>query len=271
MPGVNVPGRDPYLPRAGATIVRAMILCSKSTAGRRFALTVTAALVLPVGCGPADVVPASTPAAGVRGGRPAPVSVMPVALPTLAARPGALAARIVVRRDTSTFGVGAAVVTLASGDTVTVADSAVRAWKLGDGRLVAVSGLDGAGGYENEGQSLTVIDLQTGERRRVVADYFAIIDVQVLAAGATRALLVHMRDGGVGSMHVTVVDPDRGQIFRTTNALGRVTGDGIVVTSYGDTEEPVVPGDRRVPLRTDTIPATAIDTMSLLVIPRSAP
>ena len=84
---------------------------------------------------------------------------MPQQLEPLRGRPGAAVSRIVVRRDTTTFGVGAAVVTLASGDSVVVSDSAFRVWKLGSGSLVAVSGLEGAGGYENEGQSLTLIDL----------------------------------------------------------------------------------------------------------------
>ncbi len=200
--------------------------------------------------------------------RPDPVAVMPKQLEALSARLGATVSRIVVRRDTTTFGVGRAVVTLSSGDTVVVADSAVRAWKLG-GSLVAVSGLDGAGGYENEGQSLTVIDVADGFRRRVVADYFAIVRVELLDVAGHRGLLVHMRDGGRGSLHVTVVDPKRGQVFRARNALGRLIVGGFAVAGYGDSDEAVVFGDKRTPLRIDTIPAAAIDTLGLLVIPRA--
>ena len=173
-----------------------------------------------------------------------------------------------MRRDTSTFGVGPAVAMLASGDTVVVSDSAVRAWTLGDGRLVAVSGLDGAGGYENEGQSLTVIDLVTGRRRRVVADYFAIISVQLVADGAAEAVLVQMRDGGLGSLHVTVVDPARGQVFRATNALAQVQGTNILVAGFGDTETPVTARDTRTPLRVDTIAVRTVGTRGLLTVPR---
>lgn len=215
-----------------------------------------------------DAPPARETGESAAARRPDPVPVMPTQLEALPARPGATVIRIVVRRDTTTFSVGRAVVTLGTGDSVVVADSAVRAWKLG-GSLVAVSGLDGAGGYENEGQSLTVIDVADGFRRRVVADYFAIVRVELLEAAGHRGLLVHMRDGGRGSLHVTVVDPKRGQVFRARNALGRLIVGGVAVAGYGDTDEPVEFGDKRTPLRIDTIPAAALDTLHLLVIPRA--
>ena len=201
--------------------------------------------------------------------RPELVAVMPLQLEAIPPRPGATVSRIAVRRDTTSFGVGPAVVTLTSGDTVVVSDSAYRAWTLGNGSLVAVSGLDGAGGFENEGQSLTVIDVATGSRRRVVADYFPILRVQLLTSGANQALLVHMRDGGHGSLHVTVVDPKRGQVFRELNALGRIEGDRILVAGFGDGEQAVVFGDKREPLRVDTLLAAVVDTLSLMVVPRS--
>lgn len=209
-----------------------------------------------------------TPAPAPTTERPAPVPVLPQDLKALSPHPDARATAIVVRRDTTTFGTGPAVVTLAGGDTVVVADSAVRAWRLGDGRLVAVSGLDGAGGYENEGQSLVVIDVAAGTRRRVVADYFPIVKVELLHEGTRDALLVHMRDGGQGSLHVTVVDPRRGQVFRATHALGRIAQGRILVSGYGDGEQPVTFGDTRVPLRVDTLTLAAVDTLSLLVVPR---
>ena len=227
---------------------------------------IAVALCLAACQGKPDASP-QTPDSAVR--RPEPVAVMPRQLEGLPARPGASVVRADVRRDTTTFGIGRAVVTLASGDTVVVSDSAVRAWRLGGTSLVAVSGLDGAGGYENEGQSLTVIDVATGTRRRVVADYFPIVRVELVESGAHRALLVHMRDGGQGSLHVSVVDPTRGQVFRALHALGHVLRDGVAVAGYGDGEEPVVFGDKRTPLRVDTIRVSAVDTMSLLVVPRS--
>jgi hypothetical protein len=197
------------------------------------------------------------------------VPELPVDRPALASRAGARASSIRVRRDTTSFSIGPAVVTFASGDTLVVSDSALRAWRLGDGQWVAVSGLDGAGGYENEGQSLTLIDVERGTRRRVVSDYFAIIGVTLVEDAGKRALLVSMRDGGVGSLHTTVVDPDRGQVFRATNARADAIPGAIVVRSYGDGETPVTAQDARTPLRIDTIPLTAVDTMGLLVMPRA--
>jgi hypothetical protein len=201
--------------------------------------------------------------------RPDPVAVMPLQLESLPPRADANVTAVRVRRDTTTFSVGPAVVSLGNGDSVVVSDSAFRAWRL-SGSLVAFSGLDGAGGYENEGQSLTVVNLATGARRRVVADYFQIVRVELGEAGGKRALLVHMRDGGQGSLHVTVVDPVRGQVFRRLNARGRVAGAMMIVNGYGDGETPVTFDDTRVPLRIDTVRVAATDTMALLVIPRAA-
>ncbi len=198
------------------------------------------------------------------------VAVMPRQLDALPARSGAVVASIVVRRDTTSFSTGRAVVTLASGDTLVVADSAFRAWKL-TGSLVAVSGLDGAGGYENEGQSLTVVDVVAGTRRRVVADYFQIVRVAAVEADGRVALLVHMRDGGQGGVHVTVVDPQRGPVFRALHALGRVDRGQILISGYGDGDTPVEFGDTRVPLRVDTVAVATVATRSLLVVPRSQP
>lgn len=221
-------------------------------------------------CAPVrDAQPAAAAPESVAVARPTPVSVLPVQLDSLPNRPSATVVRITVRRDTSTFGVGPAVVTLASGDTIVVSDSAYRVWKLGTGSLVAVSGLDGAGGYENEGQSLTVIDVATGARRRVLADYFTIVRVELLEAGGRRALLVHMRDGGQGGLHVSVVDPNRGQVFRALHALGRIVGDRILVSGFGDGDVAVDFGDRRTPLRVDSLSLAAVDTMALLVVPRT--
>jgi hypothetical protein len=238
------------------------------SAVRTAALT---AILLPAavvsGCtGSRDSVPAVDSGAALPS---AAVPVMPQQLDSLIPRDGVRVERAEVRRDSSTFSVGPAVVMLAGGDSVVVSDSAYRVWALGRDGLVAYSALDGAGGFENEGQSLTVVDLATGARRRVVADYFPIIRVELLEVAGRRALLVHMRDGGQGSVHVTVVDPVRGQVFRTTNALGRIESGRILVAGYGNSDTAVDFGDKRTPLRVDTIAAGNVGTMSLLVVPRS--
>ncbi len=202
--------------------------------------------------------------------RPAAVPVMPRQLDALPPRTGAVVSSITVRRDTSSFSTGRAVVTLSTGDTMVVADSAFRAWKL-NRALVAVSGLDGAGGYENEGQSLTVIDVATGRRRQVVSDYFQIVRVEAVTVNGQIALLVHMRDGGQGGLHVTIVDPQRGVVFRALHALGRIDGGLVLVSGFGDGETPVDFGDTRVPLRVDSVSVATVSTRSLLVVPRAGP
>jgi hypothetical protein len=245
-----------------------MQLLRLSTSGARHALFCIAALGGVVACAGQGAESRAVRAESAAASTDSVVPMLPKALEALPARPGSLVRTVVVERDTTTYGTGRAVAVTVRGDSVPVADSAIRAWSFGTSSLVAVSGTDGAGGFENEGQSLTIIDVATGARRRVVSDYFTITRVEMLADGAQRALLVHMRDGGAGSMHVTVVDPARGQIFRSTNALGRIDGVRILVAGYGDGIEPVVPGDRRTPLRIDTIPLPLVQALPLLVIPK---
>ena len=249
-----------------------MMLLSVSTLLRHAALVVSATgAVALAGCGrTSDAPPKGAHDTAAAAQRPAAVPVMPRQLDSLPAHAGAVVVSVTVRRDSSSFSTGRAVVRLSSGDTVVVADSAYRAWKL-TGSLVAVSGLDGAGGYENEGQSLTVIDVAAGTRRRVVADYFQIVRVEAASADGHVALLVHMRDGGQGGLHVTIVDPQRGPVFRELHALGRIDGGQVLVSGFGDGDTPVDFGDRRVPLRVDTIAVSTVPTRSLLVVPRSAP
>ncbi len=276
MYGVNAfleTGRDPnpqFQFASAPTNVPSMKSDHHCTSGARVLLPVVVAALLFSSCEGSDKVRAadSARADSVLAASRSPVSELPKARAALAPMAGARAVAILVRRDSTVFGTGPAVVSFAAGDSVIVSDSALRAWKLGDGRFVAVSGLDGAGGFSNEGQSLTVIDLETGTRRRVVSDYFVILDVTLLETAGRRALVVQMRDGAIGSLHVTIVDPARGQVFRETNALARIDGARIVVREFGDGTVPVSMQETRTPVRVDTIPVTAIDTMSLLVIPR---
>jgi hypothetical protein len=263
--------RSPQCQYASApTNVPSMKSDHHSTSGKRALLPfVVTALVLS-SCRGSDKALASDSARAdsLLAASRSPVSELPKARVSLTPMAGARAVAIGVRRDSTVFGTGSAVATFANGDSVVVSDSALRAWTLGDGRFVAVSGLDGAGGFSNEGQSLTVIDLETGTRKRVVSDYFVILDVKLLESAGRRALLVQMRDGAIGSLHVTIVDAARGQVFRETNALARIDGARIVVREFGDGTVPVSMRETRTPVRVDTIPVTAIDTMSLLVIPR---
>src|SRR5215213_4329434 len=50
-----------------------------------------------------------------------------------------------------------------------IAEEAVAAWIIQGGRRVVYSGRDGAGGFENEGQSLRIYDARTGQPRKIMA------------------------------------------------------------------------------------------------------
>jgi|SRR5215472_15675520 len=124
------------------------------------------------------------------------------------------------------------------GKDVRIADHAVAAWLLDNGHKIAYSGADGAGGYENEGQSLRIYEVQTGTHRKVLASYYVIDKVsEVKTRRGKQALLVEMRDGGLGASHLAVVDPRRGEVFmrKQVKLLGR-QGDMIVVGYYHEAD-----------------------------------
>jgi hypothetical protein len=208
------------------------------------------------------------PGAGDSAARPVIIPEAPKAGDALPARPTDRVREARVNRDTTVFGTGPLVVRFVTGDSVLLADSALRVWRLADGALVAWSALDGAGGYENEGQSVWLYDVASGARRRVVSDYYQIVDV-ALAGSAERALVVTMQDGAVGSLHIAIADPARGTVYRATNARARATATGAVIESFGDGETPVTMSDTRTPIRVDTIAVARTATMPLVMVARS--
>src|SRR5688572_26823121 len=48
-----------------------------------------------------------------------------------------------------------------------IAEQANDAWIINEGRKIVYSGRDGAGGYENEGQSLRIYDVNTGKTKKI--------------------------------------------------------------------------------------------------------
>jgi hypothetical protein len=95
-----------------------------------------------------------------------------------------------------------------------IADVAIDAWVINGGRQVVYSGRDGAGGFEDEGQSLRVYDAQSGKTRKVMSEYVAVDEVtEVKTASGKTALLVKMSDGGLGANYLAIVDPMRGEVF----------------------------------------------------------
>lgn len=115
-----------------------------------------------------------------------------------------------------------------------IANEAQTAWIIDDGRNIVYSASDGAGGYENEGQSLRIYSARTGKVKKILAEYYLIQSVEnVVTSNDKSALLVVMEDGGLGASYFAIVDPLRGEVFfrRWARMLSR-KGDAIVLGFY---------------------------------------
>jgi hypothetical protein len=124
-------------------------------------------------------------------------------------------------------------VTIAGTETK-VTDQAQQAWIINGGRHVVYSSDKGAGGYENEGQSLHLYEVKTGNHKQIMSQYFMVETVkEVITSNKKRALLVTMEDGGLGASYLAVVDPWRGEVFfrRWVRILAN-KGDTIVLGFY---------------------------------------
>ena len=115
-----------------------------------------------------------------------------------------------------------------------ITDQAQQAWIINRGRHVVYSSSEGAGGYENEGQSLHLYNVDTGNQKRILSHYFMVQTVkEVVTSKKKRALLVTMEDGGLGASYVAVVDPWRGEVFfRRWSRILADKGDTIVLGLY---------------------------------------
>jgi len=115
-----------------------------------------------------------------------------------------------------------------------VAREIINAWIIREGRQVVYSGLDGSGGFENEGQSLWIYDERTRKRRKILSEYYGVNKVKEVTTSRNRtALLVEMADGGLGAKYFAIVDPDRGEVFfRRWAVLMSQDGDTITLGFY---------------------------------------
>ena len=132
---------------------------------------------------------------------------------------------------------GALFVTIA-GTEKKVTDQAQQAWIIDGGRQVVYSSNEGAGGFENEGQSLHLYDVDTGNHKRIMSEYFMVETVkEVITSTGKRTLLVTMEDGGLGASYLAVVDPWRGEVFfrRWVRILAN-KGDTIVLGFYKESD-----------------------------------
>src|SRR5262245_56346500 len=112
-------------------------------------------------------------------------------------------------------------------------DAAYQAWLINEGRDVVFSGPDGAGGFENEGQSLRIYNVKTGAARKILSEYFAISALQaVKTSTAASALLVKMQDGGLGGSYFAVVDPSRGEVFFRQWAEASKINDDLITMDF---------------------------------------
>ena len=131
-----------------------------------------------------------------------------------------------------------------------ISDEAQQAWIINGGEHVVYSSSKGAGGYENEGQSLHRYDIATGKHRRIMSEYYMVDDVkEVVTSNKKRALLVTMSDGGLGASYVAVVDPWRGEVFfRQWARILSQKDDAIVLGRYreNDWEQLNSGGDAKV-------------------------
>jgi hypothetical protein len=127
-----------------------------------------------------------------------------------------------------------------------ITDQAQQAWIINGGRHVVYSSSDGAGGFENEGQSLHLYDVGAGNHKRILFEYFMVDKVEeAVTSKKKRALLVRMVDGGLGASYVAVVDPWRGEVFFRPRAriLAR-KGDTIVMGFYKEEDWEKLDGEQ---------------------------
>ena len=135
------------------------------------------------------------------------------------------------------------------GQDIRIADEAFAAWLMDEGQTIAYSATDGGGGYENEGQSLRLYDVRARTHRTVLSANYVIDAVSAIRTQSGRqALLVEMRDGGLGASHVAVVDPRRGPVFlRQQVKLVERQGDMIVLGHYHETDWERMTGELAIP------------------------
>src|SRR5262249_35028903 len=93
----------------------------------------------------------------------------------------------------------------------------VQFWLIRGGEQLAYSALDGAGGYENEGQSLWLY-IPGSAAKKILAEKYSIREVRDASTSRRKGLLILMRDGGLGASHLALADPARGEVFRVTQA-----------------------------------------------------
>lgn len=95
-----------------------------------------------------------------------------------------------------------------------IADSVVKAWIISNGENVVYSKTDGAGGFENEGQSLRLYNLATKKEKLLTREEYAIESVkEVKLKNGKNILIVKMYDGGLGGQYIGIINPAKGKVY----------------------------------------------------------
>jgi hypothetical protein len=141
-----------------------------------------------------------------------------------------------VQSEPNVFG-GKVIVTI-NGEEQRVIDEGYQAWIVNNGKEMVYSSRDGAGGFENEGQSLHIYDVTTGKTRKIMSEY-SMVDglTEKKLSNGHKVLLVRMSDGGLGGSYFAVVDPKRGQVLsRGFAELSAIKGDTITLSYFKEND-----------------------------------
>lgn len=137
-----------------------------------------------------------------------------------------------IKKESEYFG-GVLFITV-NGKQQKIAEQANDVWLINDGKQVVYSGRDGAGGFENEGQSLRIYDVNTGKTRKIMSEYSIIVGLSAKRlSNGQYVLLVRMEDGGLGASYFAAVDPKRGEVFhRSAAEIIEAKGDKVKLGFY---------------------------------------
>jgi hypothetical protein len=128
-----------------------------------------------------------------------------------------------------------------------IADGVSKAWLINAGKeLVYSRRKDGAGGFENDGESLRIYDVATGKTRKILSEYYGVDAVaESRASTGENALLVRMSDGASSVSYFAVVDPKRGEVlYRPAAELTEIKGDQITIAFYGQEDWDTIQEER---------------------------
>jgi len=128
-----------------------------------------------------------------------------------------------------------------SGAEKTLADHVWKFWQTDGGRTLLWAGSDGAGGYENEGQSLWRYNSLTKRKRMLAAFVYTIHSVrEARSRSGKRGFVLTMFDGGLGAPHLAVVRDGGGVAWQKSVARLAAIRNGRIAVAVMHTRD--IPG-----------------------------